>query len=453
MKFVYSLHCLWFESSECRITISIFHCILDSSPKTSVSKNIHLLSKESMQDTVNMLSTPTRKNRFMLDQNQRNMNDDSPVLSQEPINISWKWNNEGTPIRAANKTSKLRRSITNSSPQLQHLQRLSTKRYGSENQNGMPAATTSAQSPKLMAEPETHSPKGLYKFQEEMRKIQFDTESDTSCDTFNDKSMTADTGYPTNPDGGAAPAQLQTNDRYNDSLNIEMDTNGPIQSSTQIDNRGIDQNLANDLMDDSDFDQFLLTCQEPAEKKAANTIATNHSTTVTNQTNVKKASSAPEIKTTNSSNNSSNNSGSNWMLFDDDCFDDLVKDFDVDIPSDSLNTSAKFTRHKSMPQHPHTPTTSNAKVVKPQQSTHLNYNYNRKSFTRHESMPITNSSINRPSMANNNVNQHQNSSEFQTNCFISQLTWETIEIFIAFVFLSNKQQSHHRKQGNVLRKR
>lgn len=370
-----------------------------------------------MQDTVNMLSTPTRKNRFMLDQNQRNMNDDSPVLSQEPINISWKWNNEGTPIRATNKTSKLRRSITNSSPQLQHLHRLSTKRYGSENQNGMPTATTttSIQSPKLMAEPETHSPKGLYKFQEEMRKIQFDTESDTSCDNFNDKSMTADTGYPTNPDG--APALFHTNDRYNDNLDIEMNLNDPIQSSTQMDSNGIDPNVANDLMDDSDFDQFLLTCQIPAEKKECVRQMADQSTTVTNnQTHVKKASSAPEIKTMSSSNNSSNNSGSNSLLFDDDCFDDLVKDFDVDIPSDSLNTSAKFTRHKSMPQHPQTPTTSNAKVFKPQQSTHLNNNFNRKSFTRHESMPITNSSINRTSMTNNNVNHHQ-SSEFRLNLF------------------------------------
>lgn len=367
--------------------------ISDSSPKTSVSKNMHLLTTETIQNTVNMLSTPTRRNRFMLGNNHNN--DDSPVLSQEPINISWKWNNEGTPIRPTNKSSKLRRSITNSSPQLQHLQRLTAKRNSSENQNG-----TAAQSPKLMAEPETHSPKGLYKFQEEMRKIQFDNESDTSCDTFNNKSMTGDTGYPTSA-GGTAPAEMITDYRLNDSLDVPMETNGEIKQPSQNGGHGIDDDLAVDMFDDSDFDQILLTCQIPAEKK--NTGTDNNQTTATNQTSVKKASSAPEIKT---SCNNSSSSGSNWNL-DDDCFDDLVKDFDVDIPSDSLNTSAKFTRHKSMPQQPQTPSTSNTKVFKVQQSTHLqNMHVNRKSFTRHESMPITNRAL----ASNNNMSKQQNSS-------------------------------------------
>ncbi|XP_055321708.1 uncharacterized protein LOC129577904 [Sitodiplosis mosellana] len=379
---------------------------VDSSPKASVGKNVHLLTKETMQDTVNMISTPTRRNRFMLD-HANMMNDDSPVLSQESINISWRWNNEGTPIRPTNKASKLRRSITNNSPHLQNLQRL--KRNSSDNQNG---TTGAGVLPMVISEPETHSPKGLYKFQEEMRKIQFDIESDTSCDNFNnDKSMTeaaatstatSDTGYPTNMKG-VAQANIfnqHTDARCSDSLDVHMMEKAEPEAKTlsQTNNYGLDDNIADDLLNDSDFDQILLTCKMPTEqKKASETMTTNQM-----QTSVKKASSAPEIKASGSS----NSSGSNWNIAaedDDDFFDDLVKDFDVDIPS-TLNTSAKFTRHKSMPQQPQKSNASSTatKTFVPQQSSYVNSNLNRKSFIRHESMPITNTSISRPSAANNN---------------------------------------------------
>lgn len=337
-----------------------------------------------MQDTVNMLSTPTRRNRFMLGSNQSHMTDDSPILSQETINISWKWNNEGTPIRPTNKTSKLRRSITNNSPQLHHIQR-SSKRNSNDNQNG---STTI--SPKLLAEPETHSPKGLYKFQEEMRKIQFDIESDTSCDNTNginnDKSEGEDTGYP--------PNDIQTNASSCNRLDetVHMLDNEPTKSIASINKFGMDDSFADDLLNDSDFDQILLTCKIPAQNEPTQSEA--------NQLRVQqKANSAPEIKTDDNINNSNE---SNWNLTEDDCFDDLVKDFDADIPC-SLNTSAKFTRHKSMPQQqqPQHPSTSNIKKFVPQQS-YVNSSINRKSFTRHESMPITNHTMNRPSGTRSN---------------------------------------------------
>lgn len=346
------------------------------------------MSKETMQDTVNMLSTPPRRNRFNLGNNHANsMNDDSPVLSQEPINISWKWNNEGTPIRSGNKSSKLRRSVTNNSVQLQNLHRLT--------KSGNATATTS--SPKL--ERETHSPKGLYKFQEEMRKIQFNTESDTLCDNINDKSMTADTGYPTNMEG-TDQADIQMNDQSSDNLvEVQVTENQQIQMiSTQCDKHGVDDALANDLFNDSDFDQILLTCKMPAQ----NVTATGNAEA--NKTSVKKVDSTSDIKPSGSS----NSSGSNWELIDDDCFDDLVKDFDVDIPVNLMNTSAKFTRHKSMPQQPQSPATSNSKAYVPQQATFNQNINNRKSFTRHESMPITNFCP--PVMHNNNNNfAYQNS--------------------------------------------
>lgn len=401
----------------------LFAFISDSSPKTKVSKNVHLLSNETIQDTVNMLSTPTRRNRFMLGNHHANMmNDDSPVLSQESINISWKWNNEGTPIRPTNKATKLRRSITNNSPHMQSLQRL--KRNSSENQNGTTASGNI--SSMVIAEPETHSPKGLYKFQEEMRKIQFDMESDTSCDNLNnDKSMTEvtavaamtpDTGYPTDMEGGAAQGNLNKNQHTNatssSSSNVHMMEDAR-QDVKTTNNYGLDDNIADDLFNDSDFDQILLTCKMPSEQEqASETVVTSEIQSI-----VKKASSAPEIKASGSS----NSSGSNWNIAaddDDDYFDDLVKDFDVDIPS-TLNTSAKFTRHKSMPQQPQKPNNTSSTTTKsyvPQQSSYVN----RKSFIRHESMPITNTSMTRPSASNNNnhISAKQNSGMFSIFLFI-----------------------------------
>lgn len=310
------------------------------------------------------------------------MNDDSPVLSQESIKISWEWNKEGTPIRPSNKSSKPRRSIANNSTHIQNLQRLTAKSRSKSNQNET-AAT-------VAVDLETHSPKGLYKFNEEMRKIQFDAESDTSCDNFN-KSVTAtDTGYPF---GSEEPAKADVNIRCNsNNLDVQMMETGESAPAplSQNQKHGIDDAFADDLLNDTDFDQMLLTCKIPAQKEA--------SEMKTQQKSVKKASSAPEIKASES-----NSSGSNWNLIDDDCFDEMVKDFDVDIPCDSFNTSAKFTRHKSMPQQPQNLDTSKIKKFIPQQSAHAySSNINRKGFTRHESMPITNSSINRPSNANNN---------------------------------------------------
>lgn len=367
---------------------------LDSSPKTSATKHAHLLTKE----TMDMCSTPTRRNgnRFMLGTNM--INDDSPVLSQESINISWKWNNEGTPIRP----SKQRRSKANISARREPLDRLTSKKNNGDNQNGMETVTSGTMSPNL-TDRETHSPKGLYKFQEEMRKI---TESGSSCDSRNDnvnydKSGTeADTGY---PDSRLAQANVNSNARHiSDNFNVQMmmETDEEATASSQNQKHGIDDALADDLLNDSDFDQILLTCKMPEQNVAAS--ETNVNQTSVNQTSVKKASSAPEIKASDGS----NSSGSNWNLIDDDCFDDLVKDFDFEIPADSLNTSGKFTRHKSMPQQPQTPSsTSSTKPIQTHSSHHAGNNsyLNRKSFTRHESMPITNSSMKRPPNTNNNI--------------------------------------------------
>lgn len=223
-----------------------------------------------------------------------------------------------------------------------------------------------------------------------MRKIQFDTESDTLCDNINDKSGTVDTGYPTNR-GGGAPTDGESSDN---NIGVQERHSQPPPISQY---HFGDDTFADDLLNDSDFDQILLTCQIPVQKEADEAM--------------KKANSAPEIK---ASGNSS--SDSNWNLIDDDCFDDLVKDFDVDIPS-TLNTSAKFTRHKSMPQPAPKPTATVTKARVPQQSPHISSHINRKSFARHESMPITNTSIHRPQIVNNNNVAEQQSKPQQQSFY------------------------------------
>lgn len=191
---------------------------------------------------------------------------------------------------------------------------------------------------------------------------------------------------------------------------------------------------------------------------------------------VKKASSAPEIKTQNSN---SDSSGSNWNLIDDDCFDDLVRDFDIPNDADAFNTSAsKFTRHKSMPQpQPQTssscaaPSTSStiskskvsmrtttaataaAAAAAQQQSNAYQNNFSRKSFTRHESMPIGNhSTMNRLSNASNSTNNSSmrpNSSMFVALHFRSipyQMSYLSMfQFFPVFSPLASLPSSQTRK--------
>lgn len=304
------------------------------------------------------------------------MNDESPILSQEPVSITWKWANEGTPIRHTNKTSKLRHS--------------SSSKPNSSSETDLTSAMTSPSC--LTIEPETHSPKGLYKFQEEMRKIQFDTESDMSCDNISDLNMSTpppttatDTGYPINVD------PIQSTNRLNN-YNNNNHGNESVINDKSTKNQMLNDSLANDLLNDSDFDQVLLTCTERVEAAVSKS-----------QTNVKKANSTPEIKT-----ECSGSSNSDWNLFNDDV-DDLLSNIDIDIPiSDNLNNS-KFTRHKSMPQEQPKPVTTIKQIQSNQYSSPLRPNTSRKSFTRHESFPITVSAQNRcqkPSYRTNNTLNH-----------------------------------------------
>lgn len=337
---------------------------------------------------MNLLRTPERPNRFNKKLNNFG-NDESPILSQEPVGITWKWANEGTPIRTTNKTSKLR----------------ATKQIIDE----MDTNTMDTNTINLMCEPETHSPKGLYKFQEEMRKIQFDTESDMPCDNISHLNISStptnakDTGYPNNVGQCTSTDTFPNNDRVNNYNNnshgsaivmsgvketiVTTATTATTANNNVIneppkkdDHQMLNDSLANDLLNDSDFDQMLLTCTERVEKSASEC----------SQSSVKNINATPETKI-------GSGSSSEWSLFIDDGADDLLCNIDIDIPiSDSLNNS-KFTRHKSMPQQqPILSSNAPVPMVQPSQKTgRFKPAPSRKSFTRHESFPITNSFQNR----------------------------------------------------------
>lgn len=362
-----------------------------------------MLSKETINDTVNLLRTPERPNRF----NKKlinNGNDESPILSQEPVGITWKWANEGTPIRTTNKTSKLR----------------ATKQINDE-------VETSTIPLNLMIEPETHSPKGLYKFQEEMRKIRFDTESEMTCDNISDLNIPStptnakDTGYPKNVYQFISTDTIKNNDNvnnYNNNIHgsatvmsaakeihnvatATMPKSMPInEPSKSGDHKMLNDSLANDLLNDSDFDQMLLTCTERVEKSVFEC----------SQSSGKDLNARPENAKVGSG------SSSEWNLLIDDDADDLLSNIDIDIPiNDSLNNS-RFMRHKSMPQ-PQPISSSNAPVsiVQPNQITgRFKPVPSRKIFTRHESFPITNSFQNhaqKPFLIGSTQRQNSNSGE------------------------------------------
>lgn len=197
---------------------------------------------------------------------------------------------------------------------------------------------------------------------------------------------TTDTGYPINVDTYDTIDRKTKNLKchYNNNIDIDDDSKNVmnkyekinyelVKSSEKSQMNVLNDSLANDLLNDSDFDQVLLTCTERAEMTVSES-----------QPNVKKSNSTPEIKCSGSS-------SSDWNLFNDDV-DDLLSNIDIDIPiSENLNNS-KFTRHKSMPQQQQKPvSTLNGGIsmkIPNQHSSSIRSNVSRKSFTRHESFPI-----------------------------------------------------------------
>lgn len=208
-----------------------------------------------------------------------------------------------------------------------------------------------------------------------MRKIQFDTCETENCD--NDMQPASNAVRPLNVDSVSGP------DEFN-----QMDI-GVATTSVANDNI-INDSLKEDLLNDSDFDQMLLTCTESVERN----LSQEHMETETGQNveaDAMQSGSVPKP------------SQSNYMsLFNDESIDDILSTIDDSFIMNSINVkNPKLSRHNSMPQElqpqklqsgPHKLNTHQRQQQPPQpQSSKVTTN--RKSFARHESMPVAATNI------------------------------------------------------------
>lgn len=291
-----------------------------------------------------------------------NAADDSPGLSQEPVKVTWKWGSESTPIRSTAGSSKLK------------LDRLSKKSpingtlYRSSMTSKRRSSTTTTTSSLAL----TDSPKGLFKFQEEMRKIQFDSDETDKCDMDRD----------TRPSGDSVvnPVNLDTRLAEHEE-DDKMDT-GIATTSAAADNV-LSDSFKRDLLNDSDFDQMLVTCTESVERK----LSQEQVATGAVQQIAAEAGNVPAVDEPSQSNNMS-------LIMNDESIDDILRDIDDSFIMQSINVkNSKMSRHKSMPQElpPQKLQTQPQKLTSPQQQPppqNTKVMTNRKSFARHESMPI-----------------------------------------------------------------
>lgn len=298
--------------------------------------------------------TPTH--RSIARASSRNAGDDSPTLSQESVKVTWKWNSENTPIRSTAGSSKLKLDrMARKSPMASNLYRASITSSASKKKNSSETTATVSTAP-------TNSPKGLFKFQEEMRKIQLETEQ---CDNVEMQSAPNEE-CPMNVDN------MSIHDEGN-----RMDV-GVASTSTAV-NDALSDSFKRDLLNDSDFDQMLLTCTETVERKLSQEPTT---TGVAAQSKV----------TAEASNNATVvASQSNYMsLFNDESIDDILGNIDDSFITNSINVNnSKLLRHKSMPQDKQQSQPAKSQPKRPpQQPIPAPQNPNRRSFARHESMPV-----------------------------------------------------------------
>lgn len=325
--------------------------------------------------------------------------DDSPTLSQEPINVTWKWGTDSPPVR--NMPIKPKQS------------RSSTKNVQTSLRNKVASNKPIDHQPTVNDvedEPMTDCiPTGLYKFHEAMQKI----DDNKLCDI-----VVKDTGCPDDDkyatiniprllhSPSLSPITVPSEediDMASPNTVIAMsvtDTYNINSSTTHLTNE-LDQStlkaLKEDLLNDSDFDQVLLTCTEKAEANIENKKTNNNrrepllvatATTTATRTKVTTVATiapaattsvkAKAIPTVDLTKGGPANNEFSLFLQNDESIDDLLGNIDDSVFMNSSNiNNSKLIRHKSMPQH--SPSTSN---------NGSNDKQNRKSFSRHESMPV-----------------------------------------------------------------
>lgn len=342
----------------------------DSSPKTPAAKSSHSLSKEVLLNSPSACITPTRPTR-----NCRGlMIDESPTLSQEPMKVTWQWGGD-SPVRPLCDTINPLRSIR---------QVLGTVTSTTTNGARNPFKGETSNATITTNEASNSSPKGLYKFQEELRRIHESATNSNgvsgagdNCDGndhVDDAHAMADDSY---TEHETSSAMLLGNDSFSMSP-IAMpsdaaDENANDAPSTTKENANAQQNLSdstlnafkNDLLNDSDFDQVLLTCGEKIE---------NESKIATGQAVVKNA--VEEVKQHSAKTENTNTpAGNSFFLDNDESIDDFICNIDDAFIMNSMlkMKQSKFSRHNSMPP----------------KADNVNTTNQRRSFTRHESMPTS----------------------------------------------------------------
>lgn len=318
--------------------------------------------------------------------------DDSPTLSQEPPKVTWKWDNESTPLRPKSGSSKLKTDRWLKRSPANGICRAINA--GSVNKPEHSAATSTATL--------SDSPKGLFKFEEEMRKLQCDNSETERCDNGDVDMQTSSTELDSIMLVDE-PSILHVKNDKTPGVGVASTSciHPPAISDRSVDSATSDP-FKQDLLNDSDFDQMLLSCTEGVERKLTQermAIATVPESPV----------SAPNTLVTQSRGQSQSQSqSSHYMsLFNDESIDDILGNFDESFIMHSVNAkNSKLSRHKSMPQELQPQQLQSSQTQPPDSSqllrpTHPSQPQNattvstkRKSFTRHESMPVARNGTN-----------------------------------------------------------
>lgn len=252
-------------------------------------------------------------------------------------------------------------------------------------------------------DPSNESPKGLYKFQEEMRRIHEAAEPDNACDVaYADdvESATAD----------SSGAMSITNDSFSLSpiRSVEIEepdkvkappdrVSAPVVEDTTL------TTIKNDLLDNSDFDQELFTCTENVESNIIElTQAKKSAEAKPNEAKMEaKIGSANVAQRTKEVGKERDQDAAKSDQFDnDESIDDILGRIDDSFIMNTVKNNSKFLRHKSMPQ---------KEAAEPS---------GRKSFSRHESMPASSAQI--ASMKMSGVAPASNSSQSSSGSGISR---------------------------------
>lgn len=331
-------------------------CNLDSSPKTPVAKHAHSMSSDLLFNSPTACITPIRPRK-----GRPSAPDESPILlSQEPVNVTWKWGTD-SPVRSAGEAARALRPVRKVLAAV-----VATTTATSKNDLTETTITNEVSNNELSR----NSPKGLYKFQEEMRRIQ----EKQTCES--DGATTADTGCPElnfskNFSIATDPFSMSSVDA------TIVEPTEPANNEQTIGNTTLDA-IKNDLFNDSDFDEAFLACGDKIDTNVAGPKST---TTDTNSAT--KASNAAHVSVTNSNIKQSKADPvpavNSYFLDNDESIDDILASIDDSIIMKSMQTlnQSKMARHNSMP---------------PQKETVNPTNF-RRSFTRHESMPISTAEV------------------------------------------------------------